>query len=572
MRLLNIQTRQLETFYGKEIPRYAILSHTWGRDEVLFADIGTAEAGLKTGYKKIDYSCKEASETELKYLWVDTCCIDKSNNTELSEAINSMFRWYQNAEVCYAYLEDVTLEKYKAVGLNSRWFSRGWTLQELLAPAEVKFFADAGNTWEFLGSRHDLAEQISDLTHIDAKCLSGQTELKQKSISTRMSWAASRQTTREEDLAYCLLGIFDINMPLIYGEGPRAFQRLQEEIIKFSNDQSIFAWGFRPDFWFPAAQIKVADFKISGPLAPSPLEFQSSSSIVPTRYSQADKPFLLTNQGLQMTLPILQNYKGKSIGFINCGILQVDGHCIGMLLERTETGRLIRKGVRFLDDPRLYSTFLIPIESAIKAIRETTHIGGRPVESPRPELAQSVTHRLIDISSDTKFFTVKVLKAFPNDVELVRENMILKLPQLRNTSTAILTISVKAEGFMWVKKELAVFIELPDEDRNGAMATPKVKLFGYNEASKAYKGTWHDMIGSILDPHDEKISAWYSGWDEPRSLFDEYSLDVTSDNLPDSLRMSIGALLERIEISNHRSYRIKFSDKMRQEAIGDGSH
>lgn len=220
-----------------EAPRYAILSHTWGKrdEEVTFRDIFHGSATRKTGYRKIDFCRKQAASDGLQYFWVDTCCIDKSNNNELSRAINSMFRWYRDATHCYVYLSDVsngTAEPSKpwdAQFQQSRWFTRGWTLQELLAPASVRFFSVEGG---FLGDKMKLAHEIHTITNIKLPALQG-SSLSQFSIAERMNWSHSRQTTEEEDVAYCLLGIFDVFIPLIYGEGKgNAMSRLLEAIEK----------------------------------------------------------------------------------------------------------------------------------------------------------------------------------------------------------------------------------------------------------------------------------------------------------------------------------------------------
>ncbi|KUJ14849.1 HET-domain-containing protein, partial [Mollisia scopiformis] len=245
MRLLNVGTKQLKDFMGDDnIPEYAILSHTWGEDEVTFDGLLDLFVKSKLGYTKIDYCCQQALEDGLEWVWIDTCCIDKSSSAELSEAINSMFRWYQNAVCCYVYLSDYfqstgSDEVGNASGFaNCRWFTRGWTLQELLAPKTVLFYS---RTWIYLGSKDTLCKTLSEITGIERETLEGEA-LNRTSIARRMYWAAGRVTTRTEDLAYCLLGIFDVNMPLLYGEGEKAFFRLQEEIIKSSSDQSLFAW------------------------------------------------------------------------------------------------------------------------------------------------------------------------------------------------------------------------------------------------------------------------------------------------------------------------------------------
>jgi hypothetical protein len=221
-----------------KIPPYAILSHTWGTEEVGFGDLIDKSGKSKAGYRKIVFCGAQAARDGLQYFWVDTCCIDKRNNTELTKAINSMFRWYRDAAKCYVYLSDVSTS---AVGLNaenyqgaweanfrkSRWFNRGWTLQELLAPVFVEFYS---SQQQRLGSKQSLAGLIHDVTGIPISALHGHPP-DTFSVSRRMTWAANRQTTEAEDGAYCLLGIFSIFMPLIYGEGKEnALKRLQREI------------------------------------------------------------------------------------------------------------------------------------------------------------------------------------------------------------------------------------------------------------------------------------------------------------------------------------------------------
>jgi hypothetical protein len=226
-------------FVGNDIPRYAILSHTWEQDnqEVTFQDICNATGSSKYGYKKIQFCEQQAQKDGLQYFWIDSCCIDKSNSVELQEAINSMFRWYRDAVKCYVYLSDVSTSEHFSKLLweptfrQSRWFTRGWTLQELLAPRSVEFFSRDG---ERLGNKESLELEIHEITGIAVKALQG--HLFQFSNNERRIWAENRKTTIEEDQVYCLLGIFGIYLPLIYGEGKEhAFRRLQDEIDKSSN-------------------------------------------------------------------------------------------------------------------------------------------------------------------------------------------------------------------------------------------------------------------------------------------------------------------------------------------------
>jgi hypothetical protein len=177
-------------------------------------------------------------------LTLRSCCIDKKSSAELSEAINSMYRWYQQSAVCYVFLADVSSDKpeIKVQFKSSRWFTRGWTLQELIAPQNVVFYS---KEWRILGTKSDdeMTIFLSLITRIDEEYVNGK-DINLASISKRMSWASSRRTTRTEDIAYCLLGIFDLNMPLLYGEGKRAFRRLQEEILKTQPyEHTLFAWG-----------------------------------------------------------------------------------------------------------------------------------------------------------------------------------------------------------------------------------------------------------------------------------------------------------------------------------------
>ncbi|PVH71123.1 vegetative incompatibility protein HET-E-1 [Cadophora sp. DSE1049] len=238
----------LTEFFECAIPNYAILSHRWGTDEVAFKDLADGTSKSKAGgYSKIQFCGEQARRDGLKYFWVDTCCIDKSSSAELSEAINSMFRWYQKAARCYVYLSDVSTLKRKASDTSaectwesafraSEWFTRGWTLQELLAPRSVEFFSREGNG---LGSKRTLERQIHEITGIPATALR-ENPLSQFNIDERFSWAKSRQTTRGEDKAYSLFGIFDIQMPLLYGEGEvKAFQRLRETIEKPLKEQKV---------------------------------------------------------------------------------------------------------------------------------------------------------------------------------------------------------------------------------------------------------------------------------------------------------------------------------------------
>ncbi|KAI0412045.1 heterokaryon incompatibility protein-domain-containing protein [Xylaria grammica] len=326
MRLLNTQDRQIHNFISSDgVEEFAILSHTWGAEEVTLQDwqtLPTAELELKEGYRKVDYCCKQALKDGYDWAWVDTCCIDKTSSAELSEAINSMFKWYQDAAVCYAYLADVpdgVEEDALLPALSrSRWFTRGWTLQELLAPRDVVFFSQ---NWQTITTKLDSVEMLSTITSIERVYLEGD-PLDDASAAKKMSWAAKRETTRLEDNAYCLLGIFDVNMPLIYGEGKKAFKRLQEEIMKANpEDHTLFAWGELVEKiadipYVVADKGKAAELDeipwdaskahpLSGLLAEAPADFKNSGGFI--RSTIAAKFYKHAPRGIITTFPQIQD-------------------------------------------------------------------------------------------------------------------------------------------------------------------------------------------------------------------------------------------------------------------------
>ena len=305
----------------KTIPEYAILSHTWEEGgEVLFADMQNGIASSKAGYRKLRYSCKQAIADGYDYVWIDTCCIDKGSSAELSEAINSMFSWYQKAEKCYVYLADVSSKEIQ----QSKWFTRGWTLQELIAPHTVIFYS---TDWIQIGTKWTLHNDLAEKTGIDVGILTGERALESASVARRMSWACDRKTTRTEDEAYCLMGLFDVNMPMLYGEGKKAFIRLQEEIMKNSDDQSIFAW----------KESAADDDCHYGLLAKSPKNFETSGNIFPYRDWERSAPFSVSNKGLRIEFH-LTPYDGLYVAALDCPAPpNYDGH-LGIFLKRLTTG------------------------------------------------------------------------------------------------------------------------------------------------------------------------------------------------------------------------------------------
>ncbi|KAI8635258.1 heterokaryon incompatibility protein-domain-containing protein [Xylariaceae sp. FL1651] len=289
MWLINTHTFKQEDIVNPEKGSYAILSHTWGDRELSFKQYKDIRNARKTKrLTKVLKTIRMAYDQKLKYAWVDTCCIDKSSSAELSEAINSMFKWYSDAAVCFAYLPDLPSvtqismsspeadeeeiqQKQATFFSRCRWFSRGWTLQELVAPNIVEFY---DSEWNLYGTKATLAREISNITRIPHIALYGSFSPQKFSVAQRMSWAANRCTTRVEDIAYCLMGLFDINMALLYGEGNKAFARLQEEICKQSADLSLFAWKSEDEI-----STSSPSQKYRGIFASSPSEFRDSSAI-----------------------------------------------------------------------------------------------------------------------------------------------------------------------------------------------------------------------------------------------------------------------------------------------------
>ncbi|KAF9462365.1 heterokaryon incompatibility protein-domain-containing protein [Collybia nuda] len=337
MRLLDTTTIKLLEFQSN-IPVYAILSHVWESEEVTFPDIADLDKARNMhGFTKITGACEAAIRDGIKYIWIDTCCINKESSAELSEAINSMYAWYRNARICYAYLCDVPSEgdhedPYSLFAM-SRWFTRGWTLQELIAPLRVVFY---GQDWVDIGTKATLQKTISAVTGIGTTAIVGgeywnSFTLDDVPVAVRMSWAAGRTTTREEDIAYSLMGLFGVNMPLLYGEGRNAFIRLQYEIIKKSTDHSIFAW-------------TTDDNEQRGILARSPSEFHNSGGIERITTREGDDkpaPYSITNKGLYIELPwvvIARDWEREILALLNCRFSGSGGsEHIAIMLSRTES-------------------------------------------------------------------------------------------------------------------------------------------------------------------------------------------------------------------------------------------
>lgn len=319
MWLIHVDTKILEEFFGRGIPPYAILSHTWTTgQEVTFQEMksaaGKAPQSSKNGWSKIDMTCRQAALDGLEYAWVDTCCIDKSSSADLSEAINSMFRWYQRAQICYVFLPDLEFdpavleappEALEDAIKHCRWFTRSWTLQELIAPLHIKFF-DA--SWRFCFTKADASTVLARISGIDVDILEHTKDLSAVSVAQKMSWAATRESTRIEDAAYSLLGMFGINMPMLYGEEENAFRRLQTEIISSYPDLSILAWR-HPQEDPEDGSTDVSEL-LSGVMASSPLQFRDCGEFESLQdLSSVD--FSMSNRGIKLNAPFqLQSLHG----------------------------------------------------------------------------------------------------------------------------------------------------------------------------------------------------------------------------------------------------------------------
>ena len=349
-RLLNGQlaSEAIEDYYDGDQPPYAILSHTWGKEEVSLQDLAQPEVSRKEGFQKIRYCCEQSLKDNLEFAWVDTCCIDKSSSAELSEAINSMFRWYLNARVCYAYLQDVATVYPGSSGpgpefYTSKWFTRGWTLQELLAPDAVVFYTAS---WQKIGTKKELIGTLSQITNIDSYFLGPEadTRLRYASIAQKMSWASKRTTTRVEDIAYSLLGIFDISLPLLYGESTRAFTRLQEKLIEQYHDHSIFAWGLS------------GSGRTSGLFAASPADFRGCEDIIPFHWRNDVPAPSRIPRGVQIHVHLVGHkvdLTGNGSIFVyallNCYVQHSLHKVLAIPLHTWDAGRSYKRGKEAVD-------------------------------------------------------------------------------------------------------------------------------------------------------------------------------------------------------------------------------
>ena len=353
MRLLHAKTlRPLEVNINDRIPAYAILSHTWGApsDEVTFKDLTgwSPFYKRKPGWAKIKGCCRQAITDGIEYIWIDTCCLDRpskasggspASDAAISDELQSMWEYYADASVCYVHLVDVqdtpqTLHEAPGSAFcRSRWFTRGWTLPELLAPQFVRFY-DSG--WRYVGSKGELCHAIEGITGIPSAVVRSPDEVRRRSVACRMSWAARRDTAREEDLAYCLAGLFAVSVPVEYGEGrKKAFLRLQHQILRSSRDagdQSIYAWGY--DLPLTGTH----DDRMVGMLAETPAAFERCGMVEPVAHGRHDPAFELTATGLQFRLPVqADEVTGTTLLNLECTV--GEDYYLVLPLDRSANGR-----------------------------------------------------------------------------------------------------------------------------------------------------------------------------------------------------------------------------------------
>ncbi|KAK0643403.1 hypothetical protein B0T16DRAFT_181264 [Cercophora newfieldiana] len=391
MRLINVHTRRLELLDDDPTEDYAILSHTWGKaeDELSFQDMSVLAKQGANRTAKLDGCCEQAKKDGLKYVWIDTCCIDKKSTAELSEAIHSMFKWYQRSKFCYTYLSDIEPGQPRERIPESRWFTRGWTLQELLASPRMKFF---DSEWNHLGTKLPKSPLLGLIVHatgIPHHILTGFASLDTASVAQRFSWASRRQTTRPEDMAYCLLGIFDVIIPLFYGEGlEAAFERLQEAIMRKNLDDSILAWSTGPPE--DRREQSAALTKSGGILAPSPTAFEGCGNIVRRPQTEARIQAFETFGGMvpiNISLsPILSDpLPCARYGYLSCGPESHQDRVVAIPLAESQTELSSVDGTPVYLRPRGLNSVISPKPAILEAPSKILVRKDRAENMPQPE-------------------------------------------------------------------------------------------------------------------------------------------------------------------------------------------
>ncbi|KAI3395940.1 hypothetical protein diail_651 [Diaporthe ilicicola] len=519
MWLIDTTTLRLEEVIDLQDCKYAILSHTWEKDEVAFqemlAESRPARLLKKAGFLKIKKTCEVAKEKGYAYAWVDTCCIDKTSSAALSEAINSMFHWYKGSSLCLAHLSDLQVNNFEHAESRTsefmkdcRWFTRGWTLQELIGPEELEFY---DQEWNFRGSKKTLRHQLSAITGIDTDILEDSELLPTVPVGRRMSWAAHRKTTRVEDIAYCLFGIFGVNMPMIYGEGKNAFLRLQEEIAKSTNDLTLFAWTSQNDSGVDRRPTHSSQQgkDLRGILAQSPTEFAECGKLKILRDRVAPvKEFAMTNNGLRIETVLGSSPNKEYVFALDC--VDENNRKLGIYLMKTEFG--------FVRD-RAYDLFLTTDKAFWNGQRSTIYIARNLSNSLalrlRAQLLRSLNFHFH--LSPRANYSCHSISARP--ASLWDKNGRLFLTGNRQDFTACIEFTLRPVywrfvivcGLIDVRSEKPVVSDLWDEDDSWGV-TPWMAVFTDQDPAAKLQ---LEIIDKLKNGNDElrklrsKVLSWY---------------------------------------------------------------
>ncbi|KAF4839325.1 Vegetative incompatibility protein HET-E-1 [Colletotrichum siamense] len=500
------QALDLVEFLGDPTKPYAILSHTWGDKEVTFDKFNDMTASQKqspdrrgaatssdiqssAGFVKILRAADMARSQGFNYLWVDTCCINKASSAELSESINSMYLWYQKAAVCYAYLSDVASNSIRCIGQEesqfktSRWFKRGWTLQELIAPRVVEFYA---SDWSHIHtkkvretlnattkpSENDtlkagngvFCQLLSDITGIYPDILAGTMLLSDVSVADKMRWASGRETKRTEDVAYCLLGLFDVNMPLLYGEGSRAFIRLQEEILKETADQSLFLWTLSSiSSQGPSGAQALHGLLATSPAAFSGLGIHHIRPLQPPE-SEHSEPASMTSRGLRTNMWLVPIDGSDYFAVLDCTafrshspMLREDACILLKHLQGNQFARIDRgvtSGVRF------YKNAAADLKG--KGAMTMVYVKQKPFYAlPEVTIKPYMFHGAHEIDSSSSF---SVIEAFPPERFSMTTSVVpIREPQAGQTIVT-LRFGYKRHRNCYPLVDISVGLQIQDSD------------------------------------------------------------------------------------------------------------
>ncbi|KUI68076.1 Vegetative incompatibility protein HET-E-1 [Cytospora mali] len=557
MWLIDTSNLRLKEILEFQNCKYAILSHTWEEDEVDFQEMRAESRPpsllSKAGFRKIKNTCEVAKEKGYEYAWVDTCCIDKASSAALSEAINSMYNWYKESSICLAYLSDLPANNFEHSESRTadfmqdcKWFNRGWTLQELIAPEELDFF---DQEWKFRGSKKTLRHELSRITGIDVDVLEDSELLSTIPVGKRMSWAANRKTTRVEDIAYCLLGIFGVNMPMIYGENKNAFLRLQEEIAKSTNDLTLFAWTSQ-DGWGvdrrPTHQSQHGK-DLRGILAQSPAEFVGCGRLKISRDRIAPaKDFAMTNNGLRIETVLGSSPDKEYVFALDC----VNENSrrqerLGIYLMKTESG--------FVRD-RAYELFTTTDKGFWSGNRTTIYIARSLSNSLAVRLRAQLLRSLnfhFHLSPRT-LYTYHNVKARP--ASLWDKNSKLFLTGNRQDFTAIIEFTIRPRYWRFVivcglidtrseKPRVTDFWDEDDSTYEGV--TPWMAIFTDQDPLAKPQ---LDIIDKLKNGNDElwklreRVLSWYVddyGRLPLRSMAEKLNIAFDEDGTEISYHMSM---------------------------------